>query len=204
MKDKKQIIQYTIAKVRDLFRDYPVPAHGIEHVARVSAWAKLIATREKANIFLCEMSGWLHDVGRTREKEKSSTSSFHHEMSYEICREWFRDDPVLKLLSKKEKEIILYSVRYHWNNAADKYLEAIILRDADKLDLLGDSGVKRGREYWDDDESRMDLAFRLVFSDSAFIVTKTAQKIVKDRKLLEPVKKFYFSLMKKRISKIEL
>ncbi len=201
---KIEIIKYTIVKVRELFQNYPVPAHGIEHVARVATWARLIASREKANVFLAEMSGWLHDIGRTKEKERLGASSFHQEMSYEMCREWFKNDPILKLLSKKEKEIILYAVRYHWNNSADKYPEAVILRDADKLDLFGEVGIKRAEEYWENDEEKMEKAFRLVFSDLSFIMTKTAQKIARDRKLVEPVKKFYFTLLKKRILKIKL
>ena len=44
------------------------------------------------------------------------------------------------MLKKAEKLVVLYAVRYHWNDAADKYKEAIILRDADKLDIYG---VKR-------------------------------------------------------------
>ncbi len=188
-------------KVQDLFQNYPVPAHGIEHVARVAAWSRIIASREKANVFLAEMSGWLHDVGRTREKERlgAGVGSLHQEMSYEMCREWFKNDEVLKQLSKKEKEIILYAVRYHWNNAAEKYPEAVILRDADKLDLFGDVGVKRYKEYWGNDEVEMERAIRLVFSDVFFLTTKTAKEIFARKKMIEPIKKFYFKLLKKKI-----
>lgn len=198
--NKIQIIKYTIGKVEELFQTYPVPAHGIAHVARVAAWARLIAGREHADVFVAEMCGWLHDIGRTEEKEKTATVSYHHKMSYEMCLDWFENDEVLKQLSKKEKRIILYAVRFHWNNAADKYPEAIILRDADKLDQLGKIGIKRAHEYWDNDEEMMEKAFRLVFSDLFFIRTKTAQKIIKEKKLIEPVKKLYLKLLKKNIS----
>lgn|SRR3989338_2086990 len=197
-----QILKYTSDKVDKLFKNYLVPAHGIEHVARVAAWAKLIATKEHADAFIAEMSGWLHDVGRTKEQEKSATTTFHQEVSYKMCREWFDNDHVLKQLSKKEKDVILYAVRYHWNNASDKYPEAIILRDADKLDLFGSIGIRRAREYWKDDEEKMERGFRLVFSDLFFIRTETARRIINEKKLIEPVKKFYLKLLKKDILKI--
>lgn len=213
--NKIQIIKYTAKKVQDLLKNHPALGHDVVHVARVATWARLIASREKArldssstarqaNVFLSEMSGWLHDIGRTKEIEKGVFSSLHHEISYEMCREWFRSDSVLNTLSKKDKEIILYAVRYHWNNAANKYPEAIILRDADKLDILGSRGVKRAVEYWHGDEINLEKAFRMVFSEIHFIMTKTAQKIVKDQKMIEPMEKFYFKLLKKRIAKIEL
>jgi uncharacterized protein len=202
---KNQIIRYTKNKVKELFKNYPVPAHGFNHVKQVRDWAIKLARAEQANLFLCEMSAWLHDVGRTLEKERDGETSLHHELSYNICQEWFKKDSILKKLPQEDKIAILYSVRYHWNNAADKFASAIILRDADKLDLFGYRGLKRAKQYWGAGNTRALLkATRYVFSDAFFLHTKTARAICKKEKLVEPIKKFHLQLLKKQIKKVSL
>ena len=201
---QKIILAHTRAKARALFAAHPVKAHGFDHVSRVANWAAQIAKCEKANIFLCEMAGLLHDIGRTRENgSPAMTGASHHEFSYKMLKEWFLEDRFFDALTKKEKIILLYSARYHWNNAADKYDVAWILRDADKMDGFGKVGLLRMREVYNNVEA-MDMALRLQFDAYFWLITKTARKIVEDKKMIEPTIGLYKKLLKARIEPVEL
>lgn len=201
---EKKLVNYTRKKVKELFVDFPALAHGIDHVTRVTNLTKLIATKEKADVFLAEMSGWLHDIGRAVEGGTSLVTS-HAELSYELCRRWFKEDSVLRDgLTKQQKLVVLYSVRYHWNNAAEKYSEAWILRDADKIDTLGLIGVKRAREFSGGNEKQFQMDLRLRYDIFYWLKTKTAKKIVKEKHLMEQLDRFYFNYIRKMIKPVEL
>lgn len=200
-KKEKAILDYTKKKVVDFFSDYDTPAHGIDHVLRVAAWAALISRKEKADEFICSLAAILHDVGRT--KESRGSGSLHHELSYKICREWFNQDKILKRLPKQKKLELLYAIRYHWNNAADKYFSAIILRDADKLDALGRIGLKRALEFYET-EGELLNGFRYITAYLYQFVTDTAKDIVRKTKLEKPLLDYERKLLRKKITKIEL
>jgi len=201
---EKKLIRYTKEKVRGLFKGYSVPAHGIDHITRVVKLAKQIAAKEKADIFLSEMSGWLHDVGRVLEGHTKLISR-HHESSYQLCQKWFREDRMLRAgLTKQQKLIILYSVRYHWNNAAEKYPEAWILRDADKIDGLGLIGVKRAFEFSANDEKKLQMDIRLRYDTYYWLKTKTAKKIVEEKHLMKQLDRFFLNRLRKMVKTVEL
>lgn len=200
---QQELIQHTRKKVVDYLDRNTAPGHGSDHATRVANWAVKIATAENRNVFLCEIAGWLHDVGRALEHASGNTKR-HHELSYEICQDWFRNDPEFKKLTKKEKLILLYSVRYHWNNAADKYVEAIILRDADKLDLFGKIGIKRAEEFLNYDQDKINLSIRNKANDAFWIRTKTARKFFNKYKMFEPIYKYELKVLKSKIRPVEL
>jgi uncharacterized protein len=202
-KKQTEIIKYTKHKIREFMQVHPVAGHNADHAARVASWAAQIAKAEKANVFLCELAGWLHDAGRAREHEVGNTKR-HHELSYEVCQDWFRNDSVLKQLSKKEKIILLYSVRYHWNNVADKYFEAIVLRDADKMDLFGKIGLDRNERYLQYDREKIMLHMRFRTDDMFWIRTKTARKLFKKYKMFDPIFKYTVKRLQEDIKPIEL
>ena len=91
-----QLIEHVQKKVEQFFADFPVPAHGYDHVARVTRRAREIAIAERANnVMLCELAGWLHDIGRVPEY-MGDKSAGHHELSYILLKEdWFKNDKVL-------------------------------------------------------------------------------------------------------------
>lgn len=200
---QKRLIIYSRAKVKDLFTEYPVKAHGFDHAQRVSKWAVIIAKAEKANIFLSEISAVLHDIGRVTEEFPGNTKS-HHELSYEMCQEWFREDKEFSVLSKTEKLQILYAVRYHWNNAADKTKLSWILRDADKLDALGKIGLSRGLEFFAGDEKAIDQDLRFKADMVINIRSRLARRIIKQKKLFEPLQKYHIKLLKRKIKPVRL
>lgn len=205
---QKQIIKQATIKVRKLFKEHPVPAHGFDHASRVAKNAVEIAVAEKANVFLCELAAILHDVGRVPEHQlkltKKDVHNTHHELSYTLCQDWFRHDAIFSGLTNQEKKILLYSIRYHWNNAATLYKEAIILRDADKLDALGAIGVRRAQLFFKHDEKRLNHDCRFKYDMYYWLITDTARKIVKTKKLMEPINTFYWSRLTKQIKPIVL
>lgn len=202
IKDQKNILEYTRSKIENLFKNYSVPAHGLGHVLRVEKWAKIIANKEKSDSFLSQMAALFHDIGRIKEGKVGNEK--HHELSYLMCQKWFKEDEVLKKLSKDEKLEILYAVRYHWNDGADKYFSAVILRDADKLDALGKSGLQRALLFYENREQELLTHFRYVYGYGYELKTKTAQRIAKKNKMLETVLKFYYKILKNKIEAVEL
>lgn len=202
--EQRQLIKYTKAKVRALFLSSPAKGHDFNHIKRVAKNAVEIAKKEKANVFICELAGWLHDVGRTKETEVKITGWAHHEWSYEICRDWFKNDINFSVLSDEQKLEILYDVKYHWNIAADKYPSAVILRDADKLDALGKNGIKRLIELAEDDDIKMSTGLRFTYDMYVWIRTETAKKMVIKKNLMKPVEKYYKKYLKNKITPVRL
>ncbi|MBI4993163.1 MAG: HD domain-containing protein [Candidatus Magasanikbacteria bacterium] len=202
---QQKLLDHVKLRVKQLFAKTPVPAHGFDHICRVVAWVRQIARGEKAkHPFLCELAGWLHDIGRTKEKVLSGSNHEHHELSYQMLLEWFKNDREFDLLIRAEKIELLYAVRYHWNCTARKYDTAWILRDADKLDGFGAAGVKRAREAFGRNEEAYNQNFRYQYSNYLQLETKYAILLTKRRKLLEPLEQAHNQYLLSKIEPIKL
>ncbi|MBU0649200.1 HD domain-containing protein [Patescibacteria group bacterium] len=190
MRDKQQkLLDFTEKKVKTLFQDFPVPAHGIDHVKRVVKWIRKIARQEKQDVFLAELAALLHDIGRVAEHRSKSGKMRHHELSYILAKQWFKKYKVFDILTSQQKTRLLYAIRYHWNDKAEKYILADILRDADKLDTFGKIGVQRAKDFYQDkDLVRKRVKFQL--KTAGHIKTKAAKKIIRQKNLLAPLKKY--------------
>lgn len=201
---QKALLSYTKRKVALWFRVHPLPAHGLPHAERVMKWATYIARREHRATFVVALAALVHDIGRAREK--SFLKKSHHELSYELCQEWFRKDAHFAVLTTAEKREILYAVRYHGNDEATKYVSAVILRDADKIDCLGTVGLQRSIAYCQWAQARHDLVtdVRLRYHIIYFLKTKTARLILKKTQLLRPFEVYLRKLNKKNIKPITL
>lgn len=206
---EQKILDHTIKKVKDLFEKYPSKGHNFDHAEATAKWAKEIAIKEKAqDIFLCELAGYLHDVGRAAESHNigykvESDERGHHELSYLMLRDWFKDDVMFKELSSDQQIELLYSIRNHWNNMADEYDTAWILRDADKLDLFGERGIQRNEESHGDNQANFNRAFRYIYDCYYWMKTKSARQIIEDQKLMDPINSYYKKFLKERIKPVE-
>ncbi len=202
---EQEIIDHAKEKVGKLFEDYPVLSHGFKHADAVAVWSKKIAVKEKArSIFLCELSGYVHDIGRAAEfydigLAKKQAKSTHHELSYQVLQTWFQSDKILQKIPKKQQKELLYAVRYHWNDQANHFDTAWILRDADKLDLFGKQGLQRHQEYYAYDIDGLNRSLRFAFASYYWVATKTARQIIKKQKLMEPIEIFYKKFLNKQI-----
>lgn len=199
---QKQLINYTKMKLKDLFSDSSDKAHDYTHSARVAGYAVQIARSQKASVFMCELAGWLHDIGRTIEKENPGVT--HHELSYRMCQQWFREDGAYNVLSDLEKRVLLYALRYHWNNFADASEVAIILRDADKIDMFGKIGILRAVEYCKHSGLLLETDFRGKFDSFYWLRTAKAKAIIKQKKMMAPVEQYYKKLLLKKIKPVAL
>ncbi|OGH92257.1 MAG: hypothetical protein A2534_05045 [Candidatus Magasanikbacteria bacterium RIFOXYD2_FULL_39_9] len=201
-KEQKSIIKHTESKVRDFLKSNPAPSHDYGHADRVRLFAIRLAKAHGGNIFLSALSGLLHDIGRADEQKFPGIT--HHEISYELCRQWFRADPMYSSLSRQEKTIILYSIRNHWNNFADKYWEAVILRDADKLDLFGPILWTREKQNPSADWKKIQNDIRLIYDDFYWLRTPTAKRIAGGKNFIGWTNQFYKKLLSARIKPVEL
>ncbi|MFZ2189962.1 MAG: HD domain-containing protein [Candidatus Magasanikiibacteriota bacterium] len=200
-----EFLNYVIAKVDDLFKKTSVPAHGIDHIRRVVKWTQEIATAEYAkNVFICELSAWLHDIGRTIENNPGQSNRQHHELSYKLLKQWFEEDERFNFLITDEKLELLYSVRYHWNNAANKYDTAWILRDADKMDMFGEVGLKRAWEVFFDNEKGWNQNFRNIYDCYYHLRTTSAKRLVEENNLMQETDKIYQDYLKDKIEPVSL
>lgn len=202
--EEQSLLAFTLRKVEDFFRRFPAPAHGLDHSLRVAEHVQLIAGAEHARQpVLCLLAAYLHDIGRVPEyfekKEKR-----HHELSYELLQQWFREDPGFVSLTNEEKIEILYAVRYHWNDAADDYDTAWILRDADKLDMFGEIGVRRSIEFHQNDSGKIMHDMRFKFHAAAELKTEAAKQIFHEKNLFRPVETYYRQQLREKIEPIHL
>ena len=206
-KQQQQFLKAVSHKVEQFFAIQPeVGGHEFDHARRVAAYARQIAAAEQARSpWLCEMAGLLHDIGRVTEFfSKHGKTKSHHEWSYLMLREWFREEHLFDRLTDAEKRELLYVVRYHWNNEADKYDTAWILRDADKLDALGTVGLKRAADFYGNDEKLWNIGLRFTHEMTMWIRTPTTKRIMKERHLLEPITRYYQKFLRERIEPVEL
>jgi uncharacterized protein len=199
---QKQLLAYALKKVRALLIKHPTPGHDFYHAVRVGELSRKIAVFEKSNIFLAELSGVLHDIGYTRYRFGSTKS--HHEHSYELCREWFRKDHAFDILTKDEKRIILYTLRYHGNDEANLYATAWIIRDADKLDGLGAIGLKRSYDYCKHSRLPLNIDLRLRFHMVYHLKSAWSKKLLKQKKLLKPFEDVLVKLNRDSIKPVTL
>lgn len=201
-KREKEIYTYTYKKVKVWLKERPAPGHDFGHAERVARFAARLARAEGGNIFLATLSGLLHDIGRAVEREFPQKT--HHELSYDLCREWFKADSVLKTLSRAEKFTLLYAVRNHWNNFADDFWEAILLRDADKLDLFGPVFLVRSKQHRNSNWDRIQRDFRLVYDCWYWLRTKTAIKIARGKNFIQWSDRFYAKFLRAKAKPVRL
>lgn len=133
---------------REIFREMVErlgddPSHSIDHSLRVLKNALKIAreSRRRVNFDVIRFAALLHDLARRQEDSDDSGETDHAILGAEIASQ---------ILSKHHLqsdfiENVTHCIRTHRfrSNHRPKTLEAQILYDADKLDLLGTVGIAR-------------------------------------------------------------
>ena len=118
----------------------------IYHSKQVAKEAKNIAASlnlSQCDLFLCEIIGLLHDVGRFPQyynyKTFVDSRSENHAL---LGKKVLLQSTVLTPFTREEKDIIIFAVAHHnfkhlpENQSERKILFTKILRDADKLDIF--------------------------------------------------------------------
>jgi uncharacterized protein len=118
------------------------PVHGFDHIRRVYHMAKYLATTEGADIDIVSAAALLHDVEGSQTEGGEDGRQDHHQASADFAQK------VLQAEGWPEERIaaVQHCIRAHrfrHNSEPPNTLEAKILFDADKLDVIGAVGVVR-------------------------------------------------------------
>ncbi len=132
----------TIEQARAWYADSD-PVHDFDHVLRVYRMAERLAEAEGADVEIVRAAALLHDAEGTTPGHASRAN--HHHASAEFAAQ------VLAAEGWDAKRIaaVQHCIRAHRYRGAEKpqTLEAKILFDADKLDVLGAIGAARAIGY---------------------------------------------------------
>lgn len=120
--------------------------HDIGHLHRVTNLALKIAEAEKgASVVVVAISAFLHDLHRIMQTEKGKT--VHPKQSITLAKRLLKNTD----LSKEMVDEICYCIEHHenynWNGNNVTNINALIVQDADNLDMLGAIGVGRTFTY---------------------------------------------------------
>ncbi|MBI5828735.1 MAG: HD domain-containing protein [Chloroflexi bacterium] len=120
------------------------PVHDFNHIQRVLALAERIARAEGADLEIVHAAVLLHDAADAAPDGQSDRPA-HHLSSAEFAREVLAAEG----WPPERIEAVAHCIRAHRfrGNEAPHTLEAKILFDADKLDVLGAIGVARAFAY---------------------------------------------------------
>jgi uncharacterized protein len=118
--------------------------HDFNHILRVYHMSERLAQAEGADLDIVHAAALLHDVGETRPG--SGERATHHFQSADFAAQ------VLKTEGWKEEPIsaVQHCIRAHRfrdNREPPATIEAKVLFDADKLDVIGAVGVARAVAY---------------------------------------------------------
>ena len=123
-------------------QELSVAAHDMEHIIRVYRQCLHLAKFEdNVDIHILKTAAILHDIARAREDNDPSRTIDHASLGAKMSKE------ILRHLDYSENQInqITHCIRSHRFRESESpmTIEAKILFDADKLDVLGPVGIAR-------------------------------------------------------------
>jgi uncharacterized protein len=133
----------TVEQARTWYPDQD-PVHGFDHVLRVLHMAERLAAELGADVEIVRVAAMLHDAagaapgpGGGRQTHEQASAEFAAEV---LRREGWPEDRIQQ---------VAHCIRAHRYRSveAPRTIEAMILYDADKLDVLGAFGVARTIGY---------------------------------------------------------
>jgi uncharacterized protein len=115
------------------------PAHDFQHVVRVAASARVIATAERADVVVAVGAALLHELFNHPKDHPASVRSG------EVCAEHAAAVLRAEGWAQERIDAIAYAIRVHGfsRGVVPETLEARVLQDADRLDAIGAVGVAR-------------------------------------------------------------
>ena len=122
------------------------PVHDFDHVLRVYRMAERLAREEGADIEIVRAAALLHDAQGSAPGGEGNERANHHHSSAEFARQVLLEEG----WSEERIAAVEHCIRAHRfrdDSEPPATLEARILFDADKLDVLGAIGVARTIAY---------------------------------------------------------
>lgn len=157
--------------------------HGFDHALRVREYALEIGRQENADLWVVEISSYLHDVGRGREKN----GEYHTVTSVRLTQSFLKRLGLPKEYIDRVTNCIKCHSRKKPYRKKPETLEAKVLYDADGLDMIGAVGMLRialsatvKDKGWDHVLKK--ARWRLEILDD--FLTSTGRKMAKKRKEL--------------------
>jgi len=129
----------TLEQARNWYQDAD-PIHDFEHVKRVYQMAEKLAESVGADLEIVRAAALLHDVEGSAPGAETRAS--HHHQSAEFASEILSREgwPASRIAAVQH---CIRAHRFRSDGEAPETLEAQVLFDADKLDVLGAIGVAR-------------------------------------------------------------
>ena len=120
------------------------PVHGFDHIQRVYLMAERLAKAEGADLEIVSAAALLHDIEGSHPAGDERHN--HHQQSADIAAEILREEgwPPERIAAVQH---CIRAHRYRDNREPPATLEAKVIFDADKLDVLGAIGVVRVLGY---------------------------------------------------------
>ncbi|MCB2214163.1 HD domain-containing protein [bacterium] len=135
----------TINEAREWYRDAD-PVHDFDHVMRVYRVAERLAKAEGADLTIVRTAALLHDSRGSSPGGEGKARAEHHIASADFAGEvltrkgWPQEDI-------KAVQHCILAHRFRGKDNAPETIEAKVLFDADKLDVLGAIGAARTIGY---------------------------------------------------------
>jgi uncharacterized protein len=122
------------------------PVHGFDHILRVYHMVEKLAEAEGADLEIVRAAALLHDAQGSQTSGGEEGRLDHHQASAEFARQILDEENWLPDRIAAVQHCIL-AHRFRDNSAVPQTLEAKILFDADKLDVIGAVGIARTIAY---------------------------------------------------------
>jgi uncharacterized protein len=118
------------------------PVHGFDHILRVYRMAERLALEEGANLEIVYAAALLHDAEGSQTEGGEAGRQDHHHVSSQFAQQVLIQEgwPADKIAAVQH---CIRAHRFRDNTEEPQTLEAKILFDADKLDVIGAVGVAR-------------------------------------------------------------
>lgn len=116
--------------------------HDYAHVMRVFRNVVLIGQKEDADMDVVKAAALLHDIAYSKKFFKGEYAKTSKELAKEILEE--------KYFTVDQIDAILHAIRHHdvWRAHSDDDSKNVkVLRDANRLDYLGHTGIIRAASY---------------------------------------------------------
>ncbi|MFW6378727.1 MAG: HD domain-containing protein [Nanoarchaeota archaeon] len=174
--------------VKDELADEP-SGHDYAHTMRVFKNVVLVGQTEDVDMEVVKAAALLHDIAYSKRFFKGEYAKTSHDIARDILQE--------KYFTAKQIDMILEAIRQHdvWAAHEDESsAEVKVLRDADRLDYLGHTGIIRACLYAaHSNKNIIKLLERIVCLGDEF-ETKKGKELSKDR--VKVVKEFLENLTK--------
>lgn len=134
----------TIEEARSWYQDAD-PVHDFGHVTRVYKMAERLASEEGADLEIVRAAALLHDAWGSSPGQSEAVRAEHHEVSANFAGEVLGAEG----WELERIEAVKHCIRAHRfrSTEAPETIEAMVVFDADKLDVIGAVGAARSIAY---------------------------------------------------------